>query len=84
MGMYRSLTDLELQTEIDKFRAARSAVILGSDGVGSVKRVTDGDRTIEYTSANLGALDRELRALLAEQSRRATGSSGRAIQVEFD
>jgi hypothetical protein len=85
MGIYSSLTDEELAAEILEYREARKAVTLGGNGgVGTVKRVTDGDRTIEYTSANLGALDRELRALLAEQSRRSTGSAGRAIAVEFD
>lgn len=85
MGIYSDLTDAELAAEIAAFRAARRNVVLpGAGGVGVVKRITDGDRTIEYTSANLGALDDELRELLAEQERRANGGySGRAIGVDF-
>ncbi len=84
--IYSSYTDEELAAEIAAFRAARRAVLMGSgDGVGAVKRVSDDFRTLEYTSANLGDLDRELRALLAEQERRLGGrGSGRAILVEFD
>ena len=87
MGLYSDLTDEELATEIAAFRTARRDVIMGAGGgVGAVKRITDGDRTLEYTSANLGDLDRELNALLAEQERRTNplGRTGRAIEVEFD
>ena len=87
MGLYSDLTDDQLAAEIASYRDARKAIVLGTgDGVGAVKRVTDGDRTVEYTQANLPALERELNALLAEQARRAspTGIAGRAIQVEFD
>ena len=87
MGIYSSLTDEELTAEILEYQAARKAIIMGGDGgVGTVKRITDGDRTIEYTSANLGALNSELSALLAEQARRTSpsGGTGRAIEVEFD
>jgi hypothetical protein len=86
MGIYSDLTDAELAAEIAAFRAARRAVILpGSGGVGVVKRITDGDRTLEYTQANLGSLDEELARLLAEQERRANGGyGGRALGVDFD
>lgn len=88
MGLYSDLTDEELAAEIAAFRAARRAVVLGGDGgVGTVKRITDGDRTIEYTAANLGMLDAELKALLAEDARRKDPfgrGSGRAIEVEFE
>ncbi len=83
--IYSDLTNDELTAEIAAFRAARRAVLLpGTGGVGVVKRVTDGDRTLEYTQANLGALDSELRALLAEQARRAGRIGGNAIEVEFE
>lgn len=83
--IYSSYTDDELATEIAAFRQARRDVLIASDGVGTVKRISDGDRTVEYTSANLPALDRELKALLAEQDRRSNPcGSGRAIAVEFD
>lgn len=89
MGMYSDLTDAELAAEIAAFRAARREVIMpGAGGVGVVKRISDGDRMLEYTTANLGALETELKALLAEQARRDAGmfgrGTGRAIQVEFD
>jgi hypothetical protein len=83
--IYSSMSDADLAAEIAAFTAARRAIILGgAGGVGSVKRITDGDRTLEYTSANIDALNRELSALLAEQARREGRSSGRAIEVEFD
>lgn len=82
MGLYSALTDTELAAEIAAFRATRREVVLS--GVGAVKRVTDGDRTIEYTGANVAGLDRELQALLDEQARRKFGgNTGRAIGVEF-
>lgn len=86
MGIYSSLSDADLATEIAAFRLARRDVILGgAGGVGMVKRITDGDRTLEYTSANLHALDSELQALLREIERRADPyRAGRAIGVEFD
>lgn len=85
--MYSDFTDEQLATEIAEFRAARKSVLIGEGGgVGAVKRIFDGERRLEYTAANLGDLERELRGLLAEQQRRLQpwGASGRAIQVEFD
>lgn len=88
MGLYSDLTDAELAALITQYRQARSAIILGgAGGVGAVKRVTDGDRTVEYTSANLRDLDKELQALLDEQARRSDPygrGAGKAIRVEFD
>lgn len=86
--MYDDLDDAELDAKIATYRAARESIILGGDGgVGTVKSVADGDRRIEYTAANLGALETELKALLAEKNRRTDPygrGSGRAIEVEFD
>jgi hypothetical protein len=84
MGLYSDLTDEQLDAEILAFRNARRAVIISGDGVGTVRRITDADRTIEYTRANLRDLDVELQALLREKDRRANGGCGRAIGVEFD
>lgn len=84
MAIYSDLTNEQLTAEIAAFRTARRNIILGGDGgVGAVKRVSDGDRTIEYTSANLAALDTELKTLLAEQNRRNGRGFGNAIEVEF-
>lgn len=83
MGLYSDLTDNELDTEIAAFRAARRSVIIAGDGVGTVRRITDADRTIEYTRANLRDLDVELDRLLREKDRRANGGCGRALPVEF-
>lgn len=85
MGIYSDLTTADLTAEIAAMRAARRDIILGSGGgVGAVKRVSDGDRTIEYTSANIGALETELRNLIAELNRRTGQSTGNALLVEFD
>lgn len=78
---YSDLTDAELDAEIAAFRQARRDA-LTPGGVGTVKRVTDEGRSIEYTGVQLGALDRELRELIAERNRRA-GKGGNAILVEF-
>jgi hypothetical protein len=85
MGLYSDLTDDELDAEIAVFRQARRDVIVpGNGGVGRVSRITDGDRTLEYTAANLDALERELQALISEKARRnSQWGSGRAIGVEF-
>lgn len=83
--MYSHLTDTQLAEEITAFRTARREILFASGGVGVVKRITDGDRTIEYTSANIGALESELKALLKEQAKRnGTYRPGQAILVEFD
>lgn len=84
--IYSDLTDEELADEIAAFRQARRDVLMGDGGgVGTVRRITDGDRTLEYTSANLGALENELKQLLIERSKRdGTYVPGRAILVEFD
>lgn len=85
MGLYNDLTDAALDAEIAAFRQARRDVMFpGGGGVGTVKRVTDGDRTIEYTSANLRDLERELERLMREKDRRGHAGCGRAIGVEFD
>jgi hypothetical protein len=85
MGLYSYLTDDQLDAEIEAFRQARRDVMVpGAGGVGTVKRVTDADRTIEYTSANLRDLDYELERLLREKDRRSNRGCGRAIGVEFD
>ena len=85
MGIYDDLTDQQLADEIAAFRTARREVLFSNGGAGAVKRITDGDRTMEYTSANLPALESELKALLTEQAKRnGTYVPGRAIQVEFE
>lgn len=85
MGIYSDLETEDLATEIAAMRQARRDILLGAGGgVGSVKRVSDGDRTIEYTSANIGSLETELRNLLAEMNRRTGASTGNALLVEFD
>lgn len=85
MGLYSDLTDVELDAEIAAFKQARRDVMFpGGGGVGSVTRVTDGDRTIEYTAANLRALELELQALLREKDRRSNPGCGRALGVEFN
>jgi hypothetical protein len=86
MGFYSDLTDEELTAEIAAYRLARRDVIIGGGGgVGTVRKVSDGDRMLEYTRANLRDLDIELNALLKN---RAAGpihaADGRAIRVEFD
>lgn len=78
---YSGLTDAELDAEIAAFRTARRDALMPG-GVGSVKRVSDEGRSIEYTGVQVDALDRELRELLAERNRRA-GKGGNAILVEF-
>jgi hypothetical protein len=86
MGLYSDLTDEELTAEIAAYRLARRDVIIGGGGgVGTVRKVSDGDRTLEYTRANLRDLDIELKALLNETEPPGRSSGGgRAIRVEFD
>lgn len=87
MGIYSGYSDAELAAEIVAYRTARRNVLTGADGsgVGTVTRIRDGDRQIDYTGANIGALDRELTALLREQARRLNGGiGGNAIEVEFE
>jgi hypothetical protein len=86
MGLYSDLTDEQLDVEIAAFRDARRSVLMpGAGGVGVVKRIRDADRQLEYTSANLADLNRELQALLNEKNRRINGGGGgQAIAVEFD
>lgn len=85
MGIYSDLSTEALTAEIAAMRTARRDIILGSGGgVGAVKRISDGDRTIEYTSANIGGLETELRNLLAELNRRTGNYTGNALLVEFD
>lgn len=81
---YAHLSDAELDAEIVEYQSAKKAILLGNDGVGVVKKVSDGGRMVEYTGANLAALDRELTALLAERNRRLNPRRrGRAIRVDF-
>lgn len=75
-------SDEALKDEIRQYRAAKREVNLG----GGVGKVQGEGRLVEFTKANAGGIDVELRELYAEARRRGLGDFagyGGAIAVEI-
>lgn len=75
-------TDAELIAEIKQYQAAKREVNIG----GGVGKVQGEGRLVEFTKANAGGIDVELRELYAEAKRRGLGEFsgyGGAIAVEI-
>jgi hypothetical protein len=82
-AIYTSLSDQELTDDIAAFRSARRELMLGA----GVAVVAGEGRRLEFTRANQGSLDAELKNLIAEGQRRGLipySPSGGSINLEFE